>query len=191
MEMVKNIFRNTKKVIPEFCDFFWSLFLMTQDGKIMIFDDFWNTISPKWYTFPKMFFSGIHKYLDGHVLCLQFFDFRFRLDFSWGLLFVTFSLNTGPKKSLNENENLKTVHTIHDHQDTCEFQKKTFSEKCTILAKSCFKNHQKSWFFSLASSKKGTKKIAKLWDDFFSVSKYIFYHFHVSTQKKFLRVHTP
>ena len=90
-----------------------------------------------------MFFSGIDKYLNGHVLCVQFFDFRFRLDFSWGLLFVTFSLNTGPKKSLNENENQKTVNTIHDHQDTCEFQKKTFSEKCTILAKSCFKNHQK------------------------------------------------
>jgi len=91
-----------------------------------------------------MFFSGIHKYLDGRALCEHFLDFRFRLDFSWGLLFVTFSLNTGPKKSLNENENQKTVNTIHDHQDTCEFQKKTFSEKCTILAKSCFKNHQKS-----------------------------------------------
>jgi len=189
--MVKNIFRNTKKVIPEFCDFFWSQFLMTQDGKIMIFGDFWSRISPKWYIFPKMFFSGIHKYLDGRALCEHFLDFRFRLDFSWGLLFVTFSLNTGPKKSLNENENQKTVNTIHDHQDTCEFQKKTFSEKCTILAKSCFKNHQKSWFFRLVSSKIGTKKIAKFWDDFFSVSKYTLYHFHASTQKKILRVHTP
>ena len=37
MEMVQNIFRNTKKIIPEFCDFL-SLFLMTQDGKIMIFE---------------------------------------------------------------------------------------------------------------------------------------------------------
>ena len=162
MEMVQNIFRNTKKVIPEFWDFLGSQFLMTQDWKIMIYDDFWSKISPKWYTFPKMFFSGIDKYLNGHVLCVQFFDFRFRLDFSWGLLFVTFSLNTGPKKSLNENENLKTVHTIHDHQDTCEFQKKTFSEKCTILAKSCFKNHQKSWFFRLVSSKIGTKKNRKI-----------------------------
>merc|ERR1719244_737335 len=128
-----------------------------------------------------MFCSGIDKHPNGHASCVQFFDFRFRLDLSWGLLFVTFSLNTGPKKSLNENENLKTVHTIHDHQDTCEFQKETFLEKCTILAKSCFKNHD---FSVLCHQKWGPKKIAKFWDDFFSVSKCIFYHFHVSTQKK-------
>ena len=36
-----------------------------------------------------MFFSEIHKYLDGHVLCVQFLDFHFRLDFSWGLFIVS------------------------------------------------------------------------------------------------------
>ena len=167
MEMVQNIFRDTKKVIPEFCDLFWSQFLMTQDWKIMIYDDFWSKISPKWYTFPKMFFSGIDKYLNGHVLCVQFFDFRFRLDFSWGLLFVTFSLNTGPKKSLNENENLKTVHTIHDHQDTCEFQKKHFRKSVPFWrnpASKIIKNHD---FSVLCHQKLGPKQIVKFSDDFF------------------------
>ena len=60
--------------------------------------------------FSENVFSWIYKYLNGQVLCVQFFDFRFRLDFSWGLFFVTFSLNTGPKKSRNGNENQKTVH---------------------------------------------------------------------------------
>ena len=115
MEMVQNIFRNTKKIIPEFCDFLGSQFLMTQDRQIMIFYDFRNTISPKWCTFPKMFFSWIYKYLNGQVLCVQFFDFRFRLDFSWGLYLMKKWQKRGPKKSLNENENQKTVHTIPDH----------------------------------------------------------------------------
>ena len=56
MEMVQNIFGNTKKVIPEFRDFLGSQLLMTQDWQIMIFYYFWSMISPKWYTFPKMFF---------------------------------------------------------------------------------------------------------------------------------------
>ena len=129
---------------------------MTQDFLWFLKQDF-----AKMVHFSEIFFSWIYKYLNGHVLCLQFF-FRCSLEFSWGQYLMKKWQKGGPKKSLNENENQKTVNTIHDHQDTCEFQKKTFSEKCTILAKSCFKNHQKSWFFRLVSSKIGTKKNRKI-----------------------------
>ena len=44
------------------------------------------------------------------------------------------------------------------------------------------KNHDLS---VLCHLKLGPQKIAKFWDDFFSVSKYILYHFHVSTPNFF------
>ena len=69
-----------KKSSQNFAIFFvGSQFFMTQDWQIMIFEAGFRQNGT---LFRKWFFSGIHKYLNGHVLCLQFFDFRFSLDFS-------------------------------------------------------------------------------------------------------------
>jgi len=63
MEMAQNTFRNTKKVIPKLGDFGFNFY-----DTIMIFE---ARFRQNGTLLLKCFFSGIYKYLNGHVLCLQ------------------------------------------------------------------------------------------------------------------------
>ena len=186
---LQNIFRNTKKVIPEFCDFLSPNFRWHKTDKSWFFITLETRFRQKGALFRKCFFSWISKYLHGQVLCVQFFDFRFRLDFSWGQYLMKKWQKRGPKKSLT---NIKKLYTQYlTIKILVNSRKKYFRKSVPFwwnLASKIIINHD---FSVLCHQKLGPKQIAKFWDDFFSVSKYILYHFHVSTQKKFLRVHTP
>ena len=73
MKNVLNIFRNTKKIILEFCDFFSSLFYDTR----VVNHHFPCRIPSKWYSFTNIFFSENHKHVNVHVVSDFFFRFSF------------------------------------------------------------------------------------------------------------------
>ena len=61
MEKVKNMFRNTKKIIPEFCDFFSAHFLRHKTG----YSSFLSQDLAKMVHFNENIFDWIYKYLNG------------------------------------------------------------------------------------------------------------------------------
>ena len=81
MEMVKVFLETLKKSSQIFAIFLVPIFddtgLTNHDFLWFLKQDFAEMV----HLSENVFFSGIYKYLNGQVLCVQFFDFRFRLDF--------------------------------------------------------------------------------------------------------------
>ena len=107
--MVQNIFSsNTKKVSH--------LKIIKKFGpNLLMISWFLRQDFAKMVHFSENDFSEIYKYLNCLVLCVQFFDSRFSLDYSWGQYLILNKKVTKRRteKSLTNNENW----------DICKFQK--------------------------------------------------------------------